>query len=412
MLKIEIEDVFLMIKNFTTNFIEEQNGKLVFDKVIYSDLLKKYKTPLFIILPNIIRENIALLKASLSEFFPHFEIFYSLKTNYHDAVIKTIKQTNIGVETVSLFEMSQTLRYWSNLSEALYGGLFKTPEQIQFAVSNKVKYISVESIRELPLIDKAAQESGLNQKILLRLKSVSNQYLGINIRQNINQLRNVLAKSQNISLVGLHIHTPTKKTFYNEFVGRVIEILELLSFLESKMGISLSHVNLGGGLPESSMIHKNDLLTLFTKLKDLFEGHGYSTKRLNIILEPGRFVVGNACVFLSKIIDIRTINGKKCLVLNVGIHQIPKFGKGELRFLIANDVKSSYNANFSIIGPLPTETDILRRNYNLSNHVNINSPIAILNAGAYTFSMWRRFCTDYPRVISIDRGQIIDYYFD
>jgi len=398
-----------MIKNFTTRFIEEMDGKLVFDRVLYSDLVTKYKTPLFVILPNAIRENINLLKNVLNDIFRNNEIFYSLKTNYHETVVKTVKQENIGVELVSPFEMSIALKYWPDLSNSIYGGLFKAPEYIQFAVSHQIKYISVESLSEIQYIHKIAKENDVIQKILLRVKSTNNRYLGIDIKKSINTIKKILEKYQNVALCGLHIHTPTKKTFYKEFMNRTTEVLEVLSILESKIDTTISTLNLGGGLPESSTIQKNDLLKLFTTIKELLETKGYSTKKLNIILEPGRFVVGNACVFLSKILDIRAVDEKKWVVLDVGTHHIPKFGKGELRFFVANNVATSYDTRFSIIGPLPTESDILRKNYNLPNDIAVGSYIAILNAGAYTFSMWREFCTSRPKVIAIDSGSIKDH---
>ena len=398
-----------MIKNFTTHYIEEKNGKLVFDNVLYSDLLAKYQTPLFVILPNVIKENINLLRNVLGSVFRKYEIFYSLKTNYHEAVVKTVRYENIGVELVSPFEMSVALNYWSDLSNSIYGGLFKTPKHLEFAISHRIKFISVESTNELFHINRLAKERGIVQKILFRVRSVNNQYLGIDIKRDINQIKSMLEKYQNIDLCGLHIHTPTKKTFYKEFMGRTAEILDILSILESKIELDFTTLNLGGGFPESSTVQKSDLIQLCSNIKELLDARGHSTNKLNIIIEPGRFIVGNACIFLSKILDIRSANGKKWIVLDVGTHQIPKFGKGELRFFVADDVLSSYDTNFSIIGPLPTESDILRKNYNLPHNINIGKHIAILNAGAYTFSLWREFCTAHPKIIAIKDGSIINY---
>ena len=398
-----------MIKNLTTSVIEEKNGKLVFDNVLYSDLVMKYQTPLFVILPNVIKENINLLKDVLKSIFRNYEIFYSLKTNYHEAVVKTVRHENIGVELVSPFEMNIALNYWPDLSNSMYGGLFKTSEHLQFAISHEIKFISVESLNEIPWINKIAEGMNRVQKILFRVRSVTNQYLGIDIKKNIDPIKNTLEKYDNIDLCGLHIHTPTKKTFYREFMSRTSEILGILSILESKTDIKITTLNLGGGLPESSTIQKSDLVSLFTDIKEIIDTKGYSTNKLKILLEPGRFIVGNACVFISKVLDIRYANGKKWIVLDVGTHQIPKFGKGELRFFVANDVISSYNTVCSIVGPLPTESDILRKNYNLPDNISIGTPIAVLNAGAYTFSLWREFCTSRPKIISIENGLITVY---
>ncbi|MFX0103483.1 MAG: hypothetical protein ACFFCS_28235, partial [Candidatus Hodarchaeota archaeon] len=209
-------------------------------------------------------------------------------------------------------------------------------------------------------------------------------------------------------LNGLHYHAGTQIVDEEPLLAEIKKLVELASLLEERAGVQISSYNLGGGFPEASYLKKLALKQMMEKIRDQFLAHlNGSQGSIELLFEPGRFIVADAGVVLCKINQIKKPIEKgdgddPWLMLSAGMNVMNPISKARNRFLVANHMNDSYNTTFNICGSLPTRIDIFTKHYPLPSKTSPGDDIIITNAGAYTIPFLMNFCLKPPKIVIIN----------
>ena len=189
---------------------------------------------------------------------------------------------------------------------------------------------------------------------------------------------------------------------FEQNIKTIISNLKLL--LENK--IFIENINLGGGFPEATVMKRDQLIKIARMIKDCFKKS--SLVLPNISFEPGRYFVGDAGLFLSKIIRV---SEDRWIFIDIGNHICPKFAKCSLRFYNASLIDEPHKYKTSIAGIVPTDQDVLAKNYFFTQKLREEDNVIITNTGAYCLTFSNRFPYVLPTIILV-KGETVKTIFD
>jgi len=389
-------------------YLKQDKSEFIFDEVKYSDLEKKFKTPYFIFLEKRIRDNVNIFNEVFTSQFEKFQGFYSFKANYISDICKIIKEKGFGAEVISLPELKLALKIDFTPNKIIAGGLYLTDELILKCIQNDIKEIVVYTLPDLERIDAIAKDKNKIQNVCLRV--VSGKYdtrLGVNINdRTTKKLNKILIKCKNIKLTTILSHFSTQMNSVKLLKKNCVSLLESLKKLENLSKIAIEGINFGGGFPEAVVFKRKVMEAFALSTKRLLEDHNYS--HLNIYFEPGRYLVGDAGILISKVINT---HDNRWIVLNVGNHIIPKFARCSLRFYNLNNINETYNEKISIAGIIPSDQDVLAKDYYFTPSVKTGDKVLISNVGAYCLTFSNRFPYKLPTILLV-KGKEYKTLFD
>lgn len=388
-------------------FIRTDQGKIKLDNLCLDEILKISDTPFMIILENRIRSNIETFNTVFRTFFGEkYHGFYSFKANFLPEICSIINSESFGAEVISLAELELALRLGFPSDKILAGGPYLNSEFIHKAVQNEVREIVIYNINDLIKVNHAALKHSKVQNICLRINS--NKYgsrLGINIDVlNSLKLKKIIEDSKNVKLTTLLSHFSTQMNNFEQFKKNLSAIIKARKTL-AKSGIIIDKINLGGGFPEAVIMPKKQLEIIASKLKNLIES--VNLKYKEVYFEPGRYLVGDAGIFTAKIINSQS---NRWITLNLGTNICPKFARCSLRFYNASSINSAHKFKTSIAGIVPTDQDILVKDYFFTKRINEGDLILITNVGAYTLTFSNRFPYALPPIYKINNSDLVKIF--
>ena len=387
--------------------IKVEREKIKLDNFYLDEILKISETPFMIILENRIRNNIETFKAVFQTYFSEkFHGFYSFKANFLPEVCSIINSEEFGAEVISLPELELALSIGFPSDKILAGGPYLNSDFIEKAIQSEVREIVVYNIDDLVRINNKSLEYNKIQNICLRINS--NKYgsrLGVNFnKENSLKLKNLIKNSKNIKITTLLSHFSTQMNSFELFERNLYAILQVKKSLEQS-GIDIHKINLGGGFPEAAIMPKKQLEIIASKLKNLLDL--YNTRYKELYFEPGRYLVGDAGVFVAKIINSQK---DRWISLNIGTNLIPKFARCSLRFYNASVINSAHKYKTSIAGIVPTDQDVLVKDYFFTKRINEGDLILITNVGAYTLTFSNRFPYALSPIFKVNNSNLIKIF--
>ncbi|MFX1311312.1 MAG: diaminopimelate decarboxylase family protein [Promethearchaeota archaeon] len=388
-------------------FLKKENGKIFIDLVPFEALIKKYKTPILILLENRIRENINTFRNVFTTEFKHFKCFYSLKANFLPEICKIIYSEGIGVELIGLPELKLALRIGFPPRKIIIGGPYLSKELIEASIKNKVREIIIYDLNDLKIINSIAQKFDLVQKVCIRINSQKfKSKLGVELNeQKIKQLKESLISYPNIKLTSILSHYGTQMNDLNQYKRNFTNMSKNLKVLQSH-NITIENINFGGGFPEATIMSQDQLKKIAKSIKFLLDESEISYR--SIYFEPGRYFIGDSGLFIAKIIKV---GEKRWIFLNIGNHICPKFAKCSLRFYNASLIEEPHKYKTSIAGIIPTDQDVLVKNYFFTEQLKQGNKILITNTGAYCLTFSNRFPYSLPKILLI-KGNYVKEIFD
>lgn len=175
--------------------------------------------------------------------------------------------------------------------------------------------------------------------------------------------------------------------------------------LFSDHGIIVDNINLGGGFPEATIMPQNQLKIIAKEIKATLKSLKVNYK--NIYFEPGRYFMGDAGLFISKIVRV---GDNRWIFLNIGNHICPKFARCSLRFYNASQIDEPHKYKTSIAGIIPTDQDILAKNYFFTEKLQKGDNILVTNTGAYCLTFSNRFPYLLPKIILINHNSLKEIF--
>ena len=387
-------------------YLIKKDGALLVDKISLNELLKTYSTPFMIFLENRIRNNINTFLKVFESTFDNAQCFYSFKANFLPEICNIIQSEGLGAELIGLPELKLALKMNFPTEKIIVGGPYLPQQLIEKCVKEEVKEIVVYNLNDLIRINRIAKKHNYIQEICLRL--ISQKYgakLGIYLNQiNVNKLKEITKECEHLRITTLLSHYSSQMNNSELFTKNLKVILDNAKILFNA-GIKVENINLGGGFPEAAIMPENQLRELAKKINSLINNFKFNFN--SIYFEPGRYLVGDAGLLVAKIINITE---DRWIFLNVGNHICPKFAKSSMRFYNASRIEEPHKFKTSIAGIIPTDQDVLAKDYFFTHELKEGDIVAITNVGAYNLTFSNRFPYLLPNIILVKDKTVINIF--
>ena len=372
-----------------------RDNELCCEKVRIEDIAKKVGTPFYLYSQKRIIDNYRAFDEAFKE-IDHL-ICYSYKANSNLSICKLLKEQDAGADVVSGGELYKALKVGVEPKRIVFSGVGKTREEIEYALKNNILMLNVESIPELELTDEIAGRLKKKAPIALRINpdidpnthphistGLAKSKFGIEISKALEVYKKA-KELENIEVLGIHMHIGSQITELEPFIDSLGKIVELIKELE-KEGIELRYLDIGGGLGISyKKGEKAPTPKEFAKkLLFLIKGLKY-----RIILEPGRAIIGDAGILVTKVLYVKKTSKKNFVIVDAAMNDLirPSLYNAYHEIIPVRPItghRSPITAD--IVGPVCESGDYLAKDRELAE-VKSGDLLAILDAGAYSFSM-------------------------
>jgi len=392
----------------------ERNGTWYAEEIPLSNLAKEFGTPLYIYSKKALTQAYqAYDKACLdSSGKRRARVHYAMKANSNLAVIDCFKKLGSGFDLVSGGELARALAVGADPKSLVFAGVGKSASEIAQALEAGVKCINVESIAELHQINRVASKLNCRAPISLRVNpdvdAQTHPYISTGLKGNkfgiayhevLKTYREAALLSQ-IDVVGIDCHIGSQITTTAPYLDALDKVLELVAQLK-KEGIEIHHLDLGGGLGISYGDDNPPDITEFTNtLLNRVAERGFA--HLDVVLEPGRSLVGNAGVLLTKVEYLKPGAEKNFCIVDAAMTELMRPALYEAYHgIVPVQNKQVASSTYDIVGPVCESGDWLGRDRELA--IEEGDLLAILSAGAYGFVMASNYNTrPKPAEIMVD----------
>jgi diaminopimelate decarboxylase len=373
-------------------------GKNLFiEKLSVTNIAKKEGTPFYIYSENQIKENYIKFVNTFKKIKPL--VCFAAKSNSNLSILRSLGKLGAGTDVVSIGELLKALKAGIKVNKIVFSGVGKTEEELKIAINKKILLINCESESEAKIINKIAKRSNKKVSIGFRLnpdidakthKKIStgkaNNKFGISIK-NFSFFFKEIKKLKNIKLEALSVHIGSQ--ILTDIPYK--RVLTVLSKLIKNLDLNLKYIDLGGGFGIN--YSKKDKPINLKKYSNLV--HSFS-KKLNckIIFEPGRSIVGNAGILVSKIQYIKNGANKKFVILNAGMNDFMRPALYDAQHDIIPIIKTSKKIKgvIEFVGPICESTCKFGK-YKNYQKISENDFVAIANVGAYGASLSSNYNT-------------------
>ena len=399
------------IKPITTNINEKGNIEIGGCDLV--ELANKYGTPLYVFDEATIRSITASYKDAFKS-YPNMRMMFASKAFMTKAICRIMEQEGFGLDLCSGGEIYTAKAAGFDMSKTLFNGNNKSYDELNMALEYGIGTISVDNFLELALLNSIAESQNKTVRILLRItpgiECHTHEYIqtghldskfGFDLTQLDEAIELILDEYKNLNLIGLHAHIGSqifeKKVYFDE-VGVIFKEIKRIN---DKYGISLSEVNLGGGLG-IKYTQKDAPISVYEIAETIIESikvHSkqYGIEEPKVFIEPGRSIVGTSGVTLYTAGSSKQVpHGKKYQAVDGGMSDNvrPSMYQAEYTVEIANKPNQKADTKVTIAGKHCESGDILAKEIMLPE-IEEGDIICFYDTGAYGYSM----SSNYNRVL-------------
>jgi diaminopimelate decarboxylase len=386
-----------------------KDGSLHCEEVDLAGLAAEHGTPLYVYSAGTIVDHFRRLDAALA--WVDHEIAYAVKANSNLSVLRLLASEGAGFDIVSGGELFRVIKAGGDPAHCTFAGVGKTRDEIVYALEQGIYSFNVESEEELRYLDEVAGSLGLVAPAAVRVNpnvdAKTHKYIstgksenkfGVDFERIPALYERAAAELKNIRLRGLQMHIGSQLTSVDPFVEAVDKVAPLAAELKRLYGIEFWSI--GGGI---GIIYKESLesgsaewwegkeaaerpLTtdlygsmLVPRLKDL---------GLRILLEPGRFIVGNAGVLLTRCLYEKKGSAKTFKIVDAGMNDLirPALYEGHHEIVPVKQPASGARVTVDVVGPICESGDFFCQDRELDDF-RPGETVALMSAGAYGFVM-------------------------
>ena len=386
---------------------EYRNKTLFCENVRIEDVISEVGTPAYIYSKNAILVCYNELKTAFQDV--DTLICFSVKSNSNLSICKILAEVGSGFDVVSGGELFRAIKAGGAPSKIVFAGVGKMDREIKFALENDIFMFNVESVAELEHINKLAGEAGKIPKVALRINpdidpkthaktttGKKENKFGIDFTQAEKIIRQS-ARYSSVDLCGLHVHLGSPIYTADPYARALKKILVLVQKCRNA-GLDIEYLNIGGGYCISytgeKVIQPRDYARKILPL--------VKEMQCNLIMEPGRFIVGNSGTLISQVIYTKeTVHGKKFVICDAAMndlirpalydafHRIWPVNTNIKMPEVENPDKTTVKKGMElvdIVGPVCESSDTFAT-YRALPKVKEGDLLAIFSAGAYGFTM-------------------------
>lgn len=391
----------LVARNFG---FSSETGRLQIGKIDVGRIVESYGTPVFIYDANIIRNRVETARKTLGS---RFDLFYSIKANPCDRILRLMLQLGCGLEVASGGELIRALHAGCRPERIIFAGPGKSPEEIELALSRGIGELHAESQLELKRIAEISRALNKTASVALRINPKSEAVggamrmggssapFGIDEERMEAIVEYVLAHPE-LRLTGLHLFVGTQILDARILVKQYRKLADLSERLFGLTGVPVQTLDFGGGwgVPYFAGDSPLDLTQLRQDMELLVEKHlqTEATRSAQCILEPGRFLVAEAGLYVCSVNDIKDSRGVTYLITNGGMHHhlaasgnLGQTIKRNFPVGLVNRLADAAASTANIVGPLCTPLDTLARKLEIPKP-QIGDLVGVFQSGAYAMT--------------------------
>lgn len=362
-----------------------KNDKPFVEGVCLDELTNNIKTPFYVYSQKSITDAYDKLKNSFNA-----KIFFSVKANSNQAIISLMKSLGAGADVVSAGELERALRAGISPDKIIFEGVGKSLDDIEYAIHNNIRQINIESIEELNMVNAIGKK--INKKIIIGIRlnpdidSQSHYKISTGRKTDkfgisfnlLPDLCSQIIKLKQIQLNGISCHVGSQIHDIKIF-ERVFNKMKKATEIIKENNLSINHLDLGGGFGVVYNREKElNLKDLSSLVNSTFRNTSY-----DISFEPGRYLVANAGVLITKILTSKTNESVNYLITDAGMQTLLRPAiYNAFHNIIALTNNSNDKIEYTIAGPICESSDILAKNIILSRQQTGNY-LAICDTGAY-----------------------------
>jgi diaminopimelate decarboxylase len=324
---------------------------------------------------------------------PHC-VCYAVKANSNIAILNVLARLGSGFDIVSGGELTRVLAAGGRADKIVFSGVGKTVTEINFALQEGIRCFNVESISELLRINKVASELNCKAPVSIRVNpdvdAQTHPYISTGLKENkfgiaIDEAEEAYLQAKemtHINIIGVDCHIGSQLTTVEPFVDALQRILTLIDRL-TELGIHLSHLDIGGGL---GITYKEEVPPTPGEYAEALTGL-LIDRKLEILMEPGRAIVGNAGVLLTRVEYLKATEDRQFAIVDAGMNDLLRPALYQ-SWQAIQSVKINQNIadqKYDIVGPVCETGDFLGKDRVLA--LQENDLLAVKSAGAYGFTM-------------------------
>ncbi|MBT3549443.1 MAG: diaminopimelate decarboxylase [Gammaproteobacteria bacterium] len=370
---------------------------LFFDGINVLDFALINQTPFYLYSEKIITDNFLDYQNSFGD-NAHL-ICYSVKANSNLSVLSLLAKLGSGFDIVSGGELSRVIMAGGDPKKTVFSGVGKTEEEIRFALASNIMCFNVESYDELMTINAIALEEKVIASISIRINPEidvnTHPYITTGMKDNkfgidqsdILEIYTMASKLNGIKITGIDCHIGSQITDLKPFEESVSKIISIINLLKNN-NIQLNHIDIGGGLGISYNNEESPNKSEFiSRIIDLLK-----PLATTILIEPGRSIVGEAGILVSKVVNTKSTPSKKFIIVDAGMSDLlrpPLYNA----FHAIKEVFHNNESKFlcDVVGPICETADFLGKDRTLS--LSKGDYIAIECVGAYGFTLSSNYNT-------------------
>ena len=369
-----------------------RDGRLHAEDVDLEALAAAYGTPAYVYSRATLTRHFRVMTEALGD-QPHL-ICYAVKANANLAVLNVLARLGSGFDIVSGGELARVLQAGGDPAKVVFSGVGKRAAELEQALSVGIRCFNVESIAELERLDRIARAHGVAAPVSLRVNpdvdAQTHPYIATGLKDNkfgiaISEAEAAYAHAADapgIRVVGVDCHIGSQLTRTAPFVDALDRVLKLVDRL-AEQGIALQHLDVGGGL---GIRYRDetppDPAAYAAALRERLAG-----RALELILEPGRVLVGNAGILLTRVEYLKDQSERHFAIVDAGMNDLlrPALYQAWQEIVTVREQPDRPEAVYDVVGPVCETADFLGKARPL--RIAEGDLLAVRSAGAYGFVM-------------------------
>ncbi len=383
---------------------EYHEGELYCEKVPVSRIAKEVGTPCYVYSHATLLRHFRVYDGAFKN-IPHV-LAFAMKANSNLAILRLMAKEGSGVDIVSGGELFRALKAGVPPSKIVFAGVGKNADEIRDALKADILMFNVESSAELRAIDEVAAGMGRTARVALRINpdidpkthpyistGLKKSKFGIAADRALEEFK--LASSlAHIEVVGVHKHIGSQLTEVTPFVEALKKVLKLVEGLKTA-GIDIQYINIGGGLgityADETPPRPQDLADAISPLvRDM---------KVTLIMEPGRVIVGNAGILVTKVLYTKEGEAKRFMIVDAAMNDLIRpslYGAYHEIRPLQQAATHGHKHTVDIVGPVCESGDFLAKDRPMPD-AKPGDLLAVMSAGAYGFVMSSNY-NSRPRV--------------
>jgi diaminopimelate decarboxylase len=373
------------------HYFEYRDGELHCEGIALRRIADEVGTPVYIYSEKTLRRHVRVFDDAFQS-VPHL-ICYAVKANSNINILRRFAAWGTGFDIVSGGELFRVLRAGGNADKVIFAGVGKTADEIRYALEAGILFFNVESPAELDLIHSIARERNQRARVSIRANpdvdprthpyistGMQKHKFGVSLSEAKELYRRALSLP-NVEVVGVQCHIGSQIIDIGPFEEALVSLREFILQLKTE-GFALKYLDFGGGLgisynseePPSPAAYGAAVAAATMDLG------------LTVVLEPGRVIVGNAGVLLSRVLLKKNQGAKKFLVIDAGMNDLIRpalYGSHHQLWPVRARTEAEI---VDVVGPVCESADFIAKDRSVAV-LEPGELLAVMSAGAYAFSL-------------------------